>query len=258
MRRAVWGLGVLATACTVQLQDEPTGCRARTPGVPAGDRAAYLEGMSDPASCGRIHDPALRSECQAFGAAAIAPEDPAGAEVTCGLIVDALWAQECWFLVADARDLVGAEARETCARAGRHRRACEAHATAREAQDIVDSYPHDEVRAAHAAVVEAMRAWMPPLQAEARADEVVAQRLARRDRDVPFHLALCADAPDRLCARAYEARLDFALQGSDGEVLAAACAAGADLDAVEAAGLPPWAPGAAELVAGVYAARCAP
>lgn len=255
MWREAAGLLMLG-GCSVRLQEAPAGCRAETSGVPAADRAAYREGMRDPAPCGRIHDPALRSECQAFGAAAIAPDDPEGAEVTCALILDPLWSQECWFLVADARELVGAEAREICGRAGRHQRQCAGHATAREGQRIVESFEEAEVVAAHAAVFEAMSAWMPPLQAEARADQLVAQRLARRDHDVPFHRALCGDAPDRLCARAYEARLDFALQTLEDGALARACAAGADLAAAEAAGLPPWAPGAEELVAGVYAARC--
>ena len=251
-----WGL-LLAGACTLSTGTEPLSCRVETGVSVAGDAAAYREGMDDPAACDRLMDADLRGECQAFAAAALAKEDPEAGAMACELNLHPLWGQECWFLLADARDLIGEEARQTCERAGRMRRQCSAHATARETAEVLQGFEADDVLAAYAAVLEVLRPWMAPPKARARAEEVVAQWVARRDLDVPFHRALCGDAGDALCAAAYAARLSFAEQSAAAGAVAGVCAAVPSSEAAAAAALPPWQEDVGALALGIWARRCA-
>lgn len=78
--------------------------------------------------CARIVDPDMRAECAVFAVRA----DPARAADLCPQISVPFWQDECWFMAADAADLLGEERRIACMRAGRYQGPCIANALSRE------------------------------------------------------------------------------------------------------------------------------
>ena len=70
----------------------------------------------------------MRAECAVFAVRA----DPARAADLCPKIRASFWQDECWFMAADAANLLGEERRVACLRTGRYQGPCIANALSQE------------------------------------------------------------------------------------------------------------------------------
>ena len=98
------------------------------PTDPPADPLTDQIAASAAGDCARIVDPDMRAECAVFAVRA----DPARAADLCPQISVPFWQDECWFMAADAADLLGEERRIACLRAGRYQGPCIANALSRE------------------------------------------------------------------------------------------------------------------------------
>ena len=105
---------------------------------PLEDREAYLRG-----DCAAIHETALAGECMAFAVRA----QPASASVTCPLIKDLFWRDECWFLATDAAQNTGEAARQGCQQAGRFAGPCISNALSRELSPLAQEHDPEQLLA---------------------------------------------------------------------------------------------------------------
>lgn len=117
------------------------------------DAAALAE--SDPAAAAdacQALGPELSDECLSFAARAAADSSPQQAGAICGEIGPTVWADECWFLVAEAQVALdgGEAAATTCAKAGRFAANCLDHVRRAHASHLLSTLPPAEAAARYA------------------------------------------------------------------------------------------------------------
>ena len=218
---------------------------------PPTDAEAYLAAAADPldaGACAAIGDPRLRGECLAMVAAEIAQatgELDVAASRCAQIPAEEAWRGECYFLVVDAVELIGEDARRLCQEAGQYRDRCLGHALQREGRPLLLAAPRGEERAAFRALLERATFYFGDDEAVAgqKVWHLVAEFVASRDRGQPFTAATCGEIPWRLCRTGYltRARYHFRDTGASTEQLAAACAAlPVSPEEAERYGLPPW------------------
>lgn len=178
---------------------------------PADGRAAYVDALSHPGEisrCEAILDPSQQGECVAIGAAALAKAgERTTADAACRAIVDPVWQPECWFLIADAVDATGAEARELCGRTGPFQQPCFGHTMGREAGKIFDQVGVGEEIEAEERLARAFEFYQSPPAAGRKAREFLVRHLGARELEAPFQRDLCGAAREDVCRAAFRARV---------------------------------------------------
>jgi hypothetical protein len=242
LRRGPWLLGLLAC------------------GPP--DRSLYMASLDVPADeaialCQRIGDRGLSGDCQTHTAARLATTDPTGAVAICQDIGDAMWVEECFFLVADEGELTGDAAVTACRRAGRYRHNCLGHAIGREVRST--EHLHNAVGSEAAlltaitGVVARYKPGAPSHQQAATAETLTARIIAARWKDTEFDAALCGAADPLMCTRAYRTNLDATPPEID---IGGLCARPLTKEAIEAVGARAWADGSERVALTAWQELC--
>lgn len=166
---------------------------------------AYLDAALGQGDCEAVEEPALRGECVSFAAHALAlAGDREGALRRCAG-AEALWRDECVFLVSDTVDATFAEADRLCNQAASLRPQCLGHASNREARALLEE-PGGE-QAALRTLTERVRAFRGAEMARDEARRLVVQKVAARGADEPFDPALCGSLEPALCRDVYIERI---------------------------------------------------
>ena len=209
------------------------------------DRASYLAALTQvPAealeSCAAIQDASLAAECLTGVAARQAVKNVAAGRETCARVADAMWRDECYFLVTDAAEQVGRPALETCALAGRFAERCTQHAAHRDLESRTRHLAvgqEDLLWAETRDVVASYHPDKPAQTLDMMVMAAMAQELAPRWADKPFDVADCGLASDLVCAMAYDAIL---FEAREEGLLTVACAGEHTPEAIVAAGVTAW------------------
>ncbi len=225
------------------------------PQAPPSDAERYRDavGRADPAACATIVAAEVAGECVAFAAreqAAAGALEAAWA--TCQAMAPGPWRDECHFLVVDAAEDDGDDARRWCAEAGAFRTRCLGHALNREADALLAGFPRGEEAAALAALGELTRARVRGGEADGKAWRLLVDHLAQRDPERPFHAGVCGTAPRALCRDVYIERARKAARP-----WRAACGRVVSTDRAAAAGQPVWEPDMEAVAQEAWSALCA-
>lgn len=215
--------------------------------APPSDRELYLQaldvgGVEAGGLCAQIQDRSLQGECLSHAAATLVKGGHAEEGFRrCREILDPVWQEECWFLVADEAELLGEEARGACRHAGRFRAHCLGHAIGREVRDVETRFGKVGQEAALmqgiTEVVARYKPGAPPDQRLTTVHTLMSRIIAAREAELPFDPVRCGEAPPELCDRAYRTSLD----GTPREIdLEAPCHAELSREAVAEAGLRTW------------------
>lgn len=217
----------------------------RPPAEGEAHRYVQAAASGDPAACDALEDPMLRGECRVLLLPQVVARDgPAAGAALCEALQPGVWADECWFQLAEQVQAEGEEARALCARAGGFRVRCLGHVVNRLAEPLVGELPVGAEPAALAAVQELAEAYLGKRAGTAKARQVLRQVVVARAGAGDFDPAICGALDPALCEAAYrDLVIAAAGEGDEGHArIRAVCAGGAALERVRAAGLPGWTP----------------
>lgn len=206
---------------------------------------AYLDATLGEGGCADVANSALRGECFSFSARNLAEAGELDEALARCDQAEALWRDECVFLVSDTVDATFELADRLCNRAISLRPQCLGHASNREARALLTDRGGET--AALARITQRVRAFRGEAMARDEARRLVLQKLAARDADAPFSPAICGDLAPDLCRDVYIERL-LRTGGVDPK---SGCS-----DAAARQSIAPWAPEADALVSAAWAALC--
>jgi hypothetical protein len=211
-------------------------------------RSAFTASATNASAlCLAIDNPALQGGCVAELAAAEA--NPGW----CDELPASQWRDECHFLVADSRELVGDAAVTACGRAGVWTQPCASHALIREMTDELTAAGDEPSWLGR--IDRRIDQRYPELLDDKRtmASGVAAAVLAARWSNRPFDVAECGMAGFRLCVRAYDELLRIHAGEFD---TVAVCAGPITAASARALGAPSWTPASRHLVLPAWEQRC--
>ena len=213
---------------------------------PPTDQDHFLAALTAPAAemaahCDQIDAPALRGECLAQAAGALAPGGIEEAMALCDGVEDGVWRDECAFMAVDGAGLVGNAAVAACRRARHFGERCLQHAVNRslDALELPEELGAEPaLRQAAREVVEAHYPSFAKEHLQQLIDAAMARLVARRwTSGRPFDPQSCGEASERVCELSYESVAYRAIEhGRLGEI----CAGDLSAAGVAAAGGPGW------------------
>lgn len=216
------------------------------------------EGDAAMALCEQLGQPDLRSDCVVQVAARSAEQGRLqDAERYCQKSLEGRWADECWFLASDEAELVGREGREWCARTGAYRKDCLGHVLVRELAEV-EGLPtelgrEEELRVVLRGELQRLQPDIGPHFLRSMVRVGLSATMRQRWREQPFDASLCGQALEVECIQAYRDSIQDRVDQID---TVRACAEGAGLEEVVAAGGPGWAPGGEELARKAWSVFC--
>ena len=200
--------------------------------APSSDADRYIDATEHPltaGACDRIEAPALRGECVAMTASAVAQHHgEAAARQRCQRLVDGdPWRHECFFVVSDALEATGQTAVALCEAAGPYRDKCAGHALQREGRPLLDATPWGQESMIMETLMGHSAAYFTDEHTQRQAVwHLLVEHIASRDFGAPFGMEMCGQVPQSLCVSAFVTRMRFSerdnLQSPDG--LTALCA----------------------------------